>query len=147
MVESVLVLCTCLVWNSSYSSSKLLTTLIYVSNKLGGYWIDIRHPVPSWIIYFTAHTIKCVCHSIRSMFGVLGLYNFGITPQKNQEFPKHSRITKKFPRFWKYPISYIALGGQKPFRACWYPLCIFLYRLFSDTPRFSDSFLTDQMCH
>ena len=29
------------------------------------------------IIYFTAHTIKCVCHRIRSIFGVLGLYNFG----------------------------------------------------------------------
>ena len=39
-------------------------------------------------------------------------------PKKNQEFPKHSRITKKFPRFWKYPIPYIALGGPKPFRAC-----------------------------
>ena len=25
--------------------------------------------------------------------------------------------------------------------------CIFMYFLFSDTPRFSDSFLTDQMCH
>ena len=24
---------------------------------------------------------------------------------------------------------------------------IFMYCLFSDTPRFSDSFLTDQMCH
>ena len=26
---------------------------------------------------FSAHTIKCVCHSIRSMFRVLGVYNFG----------------------------------------------------------------------
>ena len=26
-------------------------------------------------------------------------------------------------------------------------ICIFMYCLFSDTPRFSDSFLTDQMCH
>ena len=51
--------------------------------------------------------------------------NFQRNPQKMlkyskkiQEFPKHSRITKKFPRFWKYPIPYIALGGRKPFRAC-----------------------------
>ena len=29
------------------------------------------------MIYFTAHTIKCVCHSIGTMFGVLGIYNFG----------------------------------------------------------------------
>ena len=33
--------------------------------------------IKSWVIYFTAHTLKCVCHSIRSMFGLLGLYNFG----------------------------------------------------------------------
>ena len=25
---------------------------------------------------FSAHTINCVCHSIRSMFKVLGIYNF-----------------------------------------------------------------------
>ena len=29
------------------------------------------------IHYFTAHTINCVCHSIRSMLRVLGIYNFG----------------------------------------------------------------------
>ena len=28
------------------------------------------------MIYLTAHTINCVCHSIRSMFIVLGIYNF-----------------------------------------------------------------------
>ena len=28
------------------------------------------------MIYFTAHTFKCVCHCIRSMFRVLGIYNF-----------------------------------------------------------------------
>ena len=27
------------------------------------------------------------------------------------------------------------------------PVCIFMYCLFSDNPRFSDSLLTDQMCH
>ena len=30
------------------------------------------------MIYFTAHTIKCVCHSIRTMFRVLGICNFGL---------------------------------------------------------------------
>ena len=29
------------------------------------------------MIYFTAHTFDCVCHSIRTMFRVLGIYNFG----------------------------------------------------------------------
>ena len=28
------------------------------------------------ISHLTAHTIDCVCHSIRSMFKVLGMYNF-----------------------------------------------------------------------
>ena len=29
------------------------------------------------MIYFTAHTFKCVCHCRRAMFKVLGMYNFG----------------------------------------------------------------------
>ena len=29
------------------------------------------------MIYFTAHTINCVCHSRRTMFRVLGINNFG----------------------------------------------------------------------
>ena len=28
------------------------------------------------MIYFTAHTFNCVCHCIRVMFRVLGMYNF-----------------------------------------------------------------------
>ena len=31
------------------------------------------------MIYFTAHTFKCVCHCMRSMFRVLGMYNFDVT--------------------------------------------------------------------
>ena len=46
-----------------------------------------------------------------------------ISPQNSQNIPKkfqrNSRINKKFPRFWKYPIPYIAHGVGKPFRACW----------------------------
>ena len=30
------------------------------------------------MIYFTAHTFKCVCHCRRVMFRVLGMYNFGL---------------------------------------------------------------------
>ena len=33
---------------------------------------DLNHDLT-----FSAHTINCVCHSIRSMFRVLGIYNFG----------------------------------------------------------------------
>ena len=32
---------------------------------------DLNHDLT-----FSAHTITCVCHSIRSMFRVLGIYNF-----------------------------------------------------------------------
>ena len=32
---------------------------------------DLNHD-----LIFFAHTIDCVCHSIRSMFRVLGVYNF-----------------------------------------------------------------------
>ena len=33
---------------------------------------DLNHDLT-----FSAHTINCMCHSIRSMFRVLGIYNFG----------------------------------------------------------------------
>ena len=44
------------------------------------------------MIYFTAHTFKCVCHCRRAMFRVLGMYNFGdslkagpaLTPPNNR---------------------------------------------------------------
>ena len=31
------------------------------------------------MIYFTAHTFKCVCHCRRAMFRVLGMYDFACT--------------------------------------------------------------------
>ena len=37
----------------------------------------------------------------------------------SQQIQKISKqFLKNFLRFWKYPIPYIALGGRKPFRAC-----------------------------
>ena len=33
---------------------------------------DLNHDLT-----FSAHTINCVCHNIRSMFRVLDIYNFG----------------------------------------------------------------------
>ena len=53
--------------------------------------------------YFTAHTINCVCHCIRSMFRVLGIYNFdGIfhifeltqTVPQNSRHHKHAKLLK-----------------------------------------------------
>ena len=39
------------------------------------------------MIYFTAHTFKCVCHCRRAMFRVLGMYNFGpyMTPKMREK--------------------------------------------------------------
>ena len=33
---------------------------------------------------FSAHTINCVCNSIRSMFRVLGVYNFALSMDLQQ---------------------------------------------------------------
>ena len=33
------------------------------------------------MIYFTAHIFNCVCHCIRAMFRVLGMYNFEVNPK------------------------------------------------------------------
>ena len=40
------------------------------------------------MIYFTAHTFNCVCHCIRVMFRVLGMYNF------DRHFKKLSKSDK-----------------------------------------------------
>ena len=44
----------------------------YKAWKVKGKTHDLNHD-----LIFSAHTINCVCHSIRSMFRVLGIYNFG----------------------------------------------------------------------
>ena len=41
---------------------------------------DLNHDLT-----FPAHTINCVCHSIRSMFRVLGIDNFGPNPKRARE--------------------------------------------------------------
>jgi hypothetical protein len=38
---------------------------------------DLKHDLT-----FSAHTINCVCHSIRAIFRVLGIYNFGLDKRK-----------------------------------------------------------------
>ena len=42
-----------------------------ISLKVKGKTHDLNHD-----LRFFAHTINCVCHSIKSMFRVLGMYNF-----------------------------------------------------------------------
>jgi len=45
------------------------------------------------MIYFTAHTFKCVCHCRRAMFRVLGMYNFGL---------EHKFVKQNVGFFWEY---------------------------------------------
>ena len=52
------------------------------------------------MIHFTAHTLNCVCHSIRSMFIVLGMYNFALDPE----------IDKSFNLKWKTALAYHRLS-------------------------------------
>ena len=47
---------------------------------------DLNHDLISY-----AHTINCVCHSIRSMFRVLGVYNFD-KAQQVQKYALNSQL-------------------------------------------------------
>ena len=49
---------------------------MYGAGKVKGKTHNLNHDV-NHDLTFSAHTINCVCHSIRSMFRVLGIYNFG----------------------------------------------------------------------
>ena len=67
------------------------------------------------MIYFTAHTFKCVCHYRRVMFRVLGMYNFGgryNILKKNLDFFAHenmkkprSKVAHNFPTYIRHIVS------------------------------------------
>ena len=70
------------------------------------------------IWHFTAYTINCVCHSIRSMFRVLGIYNIGargswLTVEQLTQSSKASKDwCKRFSFFLFFPSyfgSYFSL--------------------------------------
>ena len=48
------------------------------------------------MIYFTAHTFKCVCHCRRAMFRVLGMYNFGLAVKKSEKNVKNQIFKAKY---------------------------------------------------
>ena len=63
----------------------------HFSSFLGDFFFlktfDVRYANVNKILLLTiANTIQCVCHSIRSMFGVLGVYNFGRIIKSHVEF-------------------------------------------------------------
>ena len=55
------------------------------------------------MIYFTAHTFKCVCHCRRAMFRVLGMYNFGAC-KKSPRFTKQNFCDKCLNEFFVLEI-------------------------------------------
>ena len=59
---------------------------------------DLNHDLT-----FYAHTIKCVCHNIRSMFRVLGIYNFESNPKCN------------FHHTWYQEERIVIISNVKPF--------------------------------
>ena len=56
---------------------------------------DLNHDLT-----FSAHKINCVCHSIRSMFRVLGMYNFGF-PLGFKQSKGSSWIFQPKTSWWK----------------------------------------------
>ena len=44
---------------------------------------------------FSAHTINCMCHSIRSMFRVLGIHNFGTSTKWFLFGTSHGHLPEK----------------------------------------------------
>ena len=54
---------------------------MYGAGKVKGKNHDLKYDLT-----FSAHTINFVCHSIRSMFRVLGMYNFGLGLKLHKKF-------------------------------------------------------------
>ena len=67
---------------------------------------DLNHDLT-----FSAHTFNCVCHSIRSMFRVLGIDNFGDNSKQGYFFEK------KLNKFFVEPYK-IKLFPAEYYRGC-----------------------------
>ena len=61
-------------------------------------------------LMFSAHTINCVCHSIRSMFRVLGMYNFANDPQRSGPVTERQKIRSNNPKHHSFRCP----GGKWP---------------------------------
>ena len=62
--------------------------------------------------HFTAHTISCVCHNIRSMFRVLWIYNFG--PALHCFYSRvHISWNKAFFKIEKKPLVFSLIENKK----------------------------------
>ena len=63
------------------------------------------------MIYFTAHTFKCVCHCRRAMFTVLGMYNFG----------KNLKIRQYCSKIIQVPGTHGTQSNASPYSMMWSP--------------------------
>jgi glycine cleavage system regulatory protein len=87
---------------------------------------DLNHDLT-----FSAHTIKCECHSIRSMFRVLGIYNFSASSRTHPELRLMKTCTHVFIQT-KMPI---------PSKTCW----ITFNKMKSDSILISDILIIDNV--
>ena len=62
------------------------------------------------ILHFTAHTINCVCQSIRSMFRVLGIYNFDVGIIQGLESFLNPRVSNGKFSIWAFDLMKASLG-------------------------------------
>ena len=60
------------VWNLN----RLTNIPFNVWGRVYAWKVKWKSWIKSWVINFTAHTFNCVCHCMKSMFKVLGVYNF-----------------------------------------------------------------------
>ena len=67
------------------------------------------------MIYFTAHTFKCVCHCRRVMFRVLGMYNFAVCVKQLNLLSLHLVRNLLIP-LWAYNIEINLLKCSKLFK-------------------------------
>ena len=76
------------------------------------------------MIYFTAHTINCVCHSMRTMFRVLGIYNFEpitkciahiISARLQIEIKRNNTLYQKYRRSLSLHYAIFGSGKKLPY--------------------------------
>ena len=58
--------------------------------------------------------MNCVCHSIRSMFRVLGIYNFG--SDHKRDIPEHCTLTLSAAAPSVIPMYFVDMTNQNSYR-------------------------------
>ena len=72
--------------------------------------------------HFTAHTFNCVCHCIKSMFRVLGVYNFGYQLKSTANSAHFALFLGKWAKL-AVPFSWWLQNGPQDFNFFNCPWC------------------------